>query len=316
MNTAPWCEKYRPSQLEDLVGNVECVGRLIIYRDNKMVPNLILTGVSGSGKTSAIGCMAVAITENHPENILELNASSERGIDTVRKRVREFTQRKTSTPKFVILDEVDNMTASAQHALRHTMESCSATTRFAMSCNDIAPIIPQLQSACIVLRFARIAEPEIARQLGTICVKEGIKHTKTALKVISASAQGDMRYAINLLQGFATKQSRITASCIKHQCGDPVEKVLDKLLLRICHHDLTAPDTAADLVDQGYFATDLMFGLLTALRMARVPSPIKVTMIPIFAKYLLRVASGISPELQMRALISELVSVSAPATNK
>lgn len=119
------------------MGNVETVGRLEVLAQQGNMPNLILSGPPGTGKTTSVLCLARALLgDAYKEGVLELNASDERGIDVVRNRIKAFAQKKVTLPpgkhKVVILDEADAMTDGAQQALRRTMEIFSSTTRFAL----------------------------------------------------------------------------------------------------------------------------------------------------------------------------------------
>ena len=119
----PWVEKYRPGLIKDIVGNVEAVSRLQIIAEEGNVPNMILSGPPGTGKTTSVMCLARALLgDKYKEGVLELNASDDRGIDVVRNKIKMFAQQKVSLPpgrhKIIILDEADSMTAAAQQALR------------------------------------------------------------------------------------------------------------------------------------------------------------------------------------------------------
>ncbi|KAI5388041.1 Subunit of heteropentameric Replication factor C (RF-C) [Lathyrus oleraceus] len=162
----PWVEKYQPSKVVDIVGNEDAVSRLqVIARDGNM-PNLILSGPPGTGKTTSILALAHELLgPNYREAVLELNASDDRGIDVVRNKIKMFAQKKVTLPpgrhKVVILDEADSMTSGAQQALRRTMEIYSNSTRFALACNTSSKIIEPIQSRCAIVRFSRLSDQEI-----------------------------------------------------------------------------------------------------------------------------------------------------------
>jgi replication factor C subunit 2/4 len=135
---APWVEKYRPEFLADVVGNQEAVSRLRAIAQAGNIPNIILAGPPGIGKTSSVLCLArEMLGKSYESAVLELNASDARGIDVVRNKIKMFAQKKVQLPpgrhKIIILDEADSMTAAAQQALRRTMEVYSTTTRFALA---------------------------------------------------------------------------------------------------------------------------------------------------------------------------------------
>lgn len=154
----PWIEKYRPEFLSDVVGNGEAVSRLSAIATVGNLPNIILAGPPGIGKTTSILCLArEMLGESYKNAVLELNASDARGIDIVRNKIKMFAQKKVTLPpgkhKIIILDEADSMTAAAQQALRRTMEIYSATTRFALACNNSTKIIEPIQSRYRMRKF-------------------------------------------------------------------------------------------------------------------------------------------------------------------
>lgn len=125
-NFLPWVEKYRPRKLDDVVGNTEAVARLRAIARHGNLPNVIITGPPGCGKTTSIHALARELLGNDPElvskAVLELNASDSRGIDVVREKIKGFAKRKVTLPpgrhKLIILDEADNMVS--RYVVRRT----------------------------------------------------------------------------------------------------------------------------------------------------------------------------------------------------
>ena len=151
----PWVEKYRPQILEDVVGNERTIQQLTTIAAQGNMPNLLLVGPPGCGKTTSIWCLArQMLGEAARQAVCELNASDERGIDVVREKIKSFAQQKVNVPsnmhKIIILNEADSMTSSAQQALRMIMTDYTSTTRFALACNDSSKIIEAIQSRCAI----------------------------------------------------------------------------------------------------------------------------------------------------------------------
>jgi len=142
-------------------GVVKGIGNLIKSPD---IPHMLFAGPAGVGKTTSALCIAMELLgEEWRKNMLELNASDERGIKMVRERVKEFaasvklaTDKEFGKPKIIILDEADEMTPEAQTALRRIIEDSARTTRFIIICNYLSQIIEPIQSRCVVFRFTRL----------------------------------------------------------------------------------------------------------------------------------------------------------------
>ena len=206
----PWVEKYRPKQIDHIISHKEIILSLKKFIEKRTLPHLLFFGPSGSGKTSTIKCCASEIYGLYMDcMILELNASNERGIETVRTKIKNFVANKNSIflPKeigtifkLVILDEIDSMTVEAQGMLRQTIEKNSVTTRFCLICNDIDKINPALQSRCASYRFAPLNSSDMKIRLKEICQLEKISCDKNAIDGIIKISKGDMRASINTLQ--------------------------------------------------------------------------------------------------------------------
>ena len=144
-NSTIWTEKFRPGKFGDVFGQEEIVKRVQSFVEQKNMPHLLFAGPAGTGKTSLSIVIAKQLYgERWRDNILELNASDERGIDVIRIKVKDFARTKAleNTPfKIIHLDESDALTREAQQALRRTMENYTKTCRFILSCNYSSRII-------------------------------------------------------------------------------------------------------------------------------------------------------------------------------
>lgn len=172
-----WVEKYRPSKLSDIVDQEEIIGSLeSLLKNTSEMPHLLFSGSAGVGKTSTALCIARQILGDYlNDNVLELNASDERGINMVREKVKKFSNYAAFADipfKIIILDEADEMTSDAQTALRRTIEDASKICRFILIANNISKIIDPIQSRCAVFKFTAIPEKDVISRLKKIAKDE------------------------------------------------------------------------------------------------------------------------------------------------
>ena len=162
----PWTEKYRPSNLDEVVGQQQIVSRIKSFVKNRNFPNMIFAGPAGIGKTTCAIAMAKELYKDEIGFAFkELNASDARGIDVIRGEVKEFAKTISISKvpiKIIFLDEADALTSEAQHALRRTMEQFSSETRFVLSANYASKIIEPIQSRCVVFRFKHLTEDGVS----------------------------------------------------------------------------------------------------------------------------------------------------------
>ncbi len=203
----PWVEKYRPNTFENIV--LEENNKIILKNiiKNKNIPNLLLYGPPGTGKTTtAINFINLYQKECNIKNnelVMHLNASDERGIDVIRNQINQFVNSKSlfsKGTKFVILDEVDYMTKSAQQALKYLISSQPENICFILICNYICKIDNILQNIFIKLRFNQLPNNEIENYLNNVISYENIKINKDQVEHIISYFKSDIRSMINYLQ--------------------------------------------------------------------------------------------------------------------
>jgi len=190
-------EKYRPTTLEGFVGNNNIKESLSKYLKQNDILNLIFYGPAGTGKTT----LAKLIVSNLDCDHLYINASDERGIETIRDKVSSFASTMSFEPiKVVILDEADFLTIQAQASLRNIIETFSRTTRFIMTCNYVERIIDPLQSRCQVLKIIPPSKIDVAKHLAWILNQEKIGYDPQDIKLVVNQFYPDLRKCINTLQ--------------------------------------------------------------------------------------------------------------------
>ena len=193
-----WVEKYRPTTLEEYVGNETIKNKIADYLKQGSIQNLLFHGVAGTGKTT----LAKLIVRQLNCDVLYINASDERGIDTIREKIIPFASSMSfNDVKIVILDEADYITPQAQATLRNTIESCSKTTRFILTCNYLERIISPLQSRCQTFEIIPPSKREVWQKCKTILNDEGVSSSPSEVEPIVDAHYPDIRKTINTLQG-------------------------------------------------------------------------------------------------------------------
>jgi replication factor C small subunit len=222
-----WVEKYRPQVLEDYVGNEIIKNKIADYLKQGSIQNLLFYGVAGTGKTT----LAKLITKNLNCDLLYLNASDERGIDTIREKIIPFASSMSfNDVKIIILDEADYLTPQAQATLRNTIESCSKTTRFILTCNYLERIISPLQSRCQTFEITPPSKQEVNYKCQNILTKEKILFYDNNIEDVINTHYPDIRKIINTLQGSIVEgQIKIDDTSLKNtQLGDKIIEELSK----------------------------------------------------------------------------------------
>ncbi len=207
-DSIPWVEKYRPTNLESVV--LDDINRTLLNNilEFNYFPNLLLYGPPGTGKTTTMINLVKQYQKNNNEEnkglMIHLNASDERGIDTIRSQICSFVSSKglfSDGMKFVILDEVDYMTKNAQLALRCLLNStCSDNVRFCLICNYISRIDESLQNDFIRLRFNQLPSDMVLAFLNNIINREKLEFSDTILRAIQTNFGSDIRSMINFIQ--------------------------------------------------------------------------------------------------------------------
>ena len=305
-----WVEKYRPSKLSDIVDQEEIIGSLeSLLKNLSEMPHLLFSGSAGVGKTSTALCIARQILGDYmKDNVLELNASDERGINMVREKVKKFSNYAAFTDipfKIIILDEADEMTSDAQTALRRTIEDASKICRFILIANNISKIIKPIQSRCAVFKFTAIPEKDVISRLKMIAKAEKIKADDKGLKAINDYSEGDLRHSINIMQA-AASLGDITEANVKASAGLTKTKDVDGVLkLAIDGKTSQAREQMIELIKvYGMSESDFLKYINSAVFKTKTEHLSEI--LEIIAKYDYRILVGANPEIQLSAMLAEL----------
>lgn len=319
----PWIEKYRPTNLNEVVGNSGAIKRLQQIVSNGAPENLILSGPAGCGKTTSAKCFARELLgENLMKSaFLEMNASDERRIEDVRQKIKSFCQRKVNLPpnryKIILLDESDSMTEGAQGALRLIMKTHQDTTKFIFACNDGSAIIEPIQTSCTIIRFKSLSTRELTQRILNVIDLESVQYTPDGLEKLLYLAEGDMRLALNYLQSTSQGLGEITEDNLFKICDQPQPQIA-KEFLQFCLNGPTGFNDANKklklLLDKGYCVTDIAktISKVAVLEkdLYKGNTRLQLLVVNQIANTMRRTTSGLQTYLQLSGLASEICNLS------
>jgi replication factor C subunit 2/4 len=312
----PWIEKYVPKSLEDIVGNTDVILRLKKVINEGNMQNMILVGPTGAGKTCSIHCLTRALLDSkiYDDAVLELNTSEDRGIGTVRTKIKMFAQKKVDLPsgvyKVIVIDEADSMTPGAQQALRRIIELYSYNTRFVFLCNEITEIIEAIQSRCCIFKYNKLSDKDIKSVIKGICEYENIDYTDEGLETILFTCVGDLRQAINNLQSTYSGYKVINYENVLKICDIPQPDLLNNIIKYSIENDfITSNQLIMKIYDMGYATIDIINCLFYVLKNYDIDEVIKMKMIKEIAFTNIRIINGVDTSTQLSGLISRLCQI-------
>lgn len=225
-----WVEKYRPKTVADTILTEELKKAFQQFVDQKNIPNLILSGSAGVGKTT----VAKAMCEELGCDYIVINGSMNGNIDTLRNDIAKFASSVSLSGgrKYVILDEADYLNAqSTQPALRNFMEEFSANCGFILTCNFVDRIIEPLHSRCSVVKFKipksqlPALAKEFMRRVCWILETEGVSYDKAAVAEVIKKHFPDWRRVINELQHYSATGS-IDSGILRNFSDESLAKLI------------------------------------------------------------------------------------------
>ena len=312
MFTDLWVDKYKPKSLDEITGNKEIIERLKIISKSRNLPNMIFSGMSGTGKTSSALCLVKEIYGNNfMTRVIELNASDDlRKIDVVRDRIDNFVKKKCGD-KIVIFDEADSMTNQVQHTLRSIMDRYYKTTRFILICNSLSNIIESILSRCLIVKFSKLQNNEIKDRLNLIIDEEKIEYTEKGIDAICLCSRGDMRMILNNIQAVHIGLGKITEENVYKVVDIPHPKVI-KDLIEIClkGNINLAIDMLTEMYNSGYTPIDIIETIFSICSTTDfIPEVKKIKYIKKISSCHIRIAEGLTTLNQLTGIVAELCSI-------
>jgi replication factor C subunit 2/4 len=305
-----WTEKYRPMKTQDLLMGDSMRRKFEEIIQRKSMPNIILTGEPGVGKTTTILCLCHELLGDRVnDGVLELNASDNRGIKSIQvtltfcKKTFDQPNPEYAKHKIIIYDEADNITQKAQTKINSMMESFNDTTKFAFTCNNSSDIIESIQSRCMIIRYPRIESSQLTRRLMQICIMEKIDYDEEGIQIISDRSNGDMRKAINNLQLTYVSHNYVKKECMEI---DPVDNLLLLCKQKKLREALSYQQV---LLDNGSSVYDIVKDILNHLKTDVMREDIRIQFFNLASQSMLVLSKGIESPLQLTSLICRLCNV-------
>jgi len=314
-----WIDKYRPRHIVDIITDSTTMDKIKQIVKDRDMPNLIITGTPGTGKTSTLTCIARELLGKYmKEYMLELNVSNERGIKLLQDSLKFFCEKKFelnetekdkySKHKIIIIDEADGMTKKEIHFINGLIDKYAKTTRFAFTCNNSHDIAENIQSKCIILRYSRMNMEQIAQKLVNICELENVTYDASGIDSLIKIVNGDLRQAINNLQITHLAYGHITEDAVYKLNDIPYPKIIENLFTKCLNKQfIFALQILDELKEKGYSTYDISLNMFNVLReMKNIDEKSRMRYMEEVAKLCIVISKGMSNYLQLTGCIASL----------
>ena len=310
----PLIERYRPKNLNDLLLNDTLKLKLKNISKSNNLPNLIIIGETSTGKTSAILYLAKKIyKDDYINNVLELNASDDRGLNMIQNTILPFCKKKTSNNKLIILDEADSITLKAQNLLNNIISEYENTTRFIFICNQHYKINESIQSRCIIINFPRLEKEKIKKKIKDICKNESIEFTENGISKLILYSNYDIRQCINNLECILYTFNKVDNKTVDKLIDKPKIEIIKLILLKCYKKELKESlNLIKNLYSEGHSPNDILLSFINFIQMEEIEYLNKEqvnNLYQIISKSYIKINNGIDTLLQLYGCISNIYNL-------
>jgi replication factor C subunit 2/4 len=310
----PFVEKYRPSKLKDILMDSFLKTKFLNIVMSKSIPNLIITGEPGTGKTSTILYIAREVYNNRDlweNNILELNASDDRGLTIINNIILPFCKKKSykTSHKLIILDEADSITPKAQNLLGNIISEYKKNTRFVFICNNFSKMNESIQSNCMIVRFPNISIKRLKKKVIEICNSESIKYTEKGIDSLLFVSDNDIRFIINNLECIYYTYNELTKESVYKFIDKPKPYYIKKIIkLTLDGKLIESINIVTELYEKGYSPNDILLTFMKFLLEGKydISEETKLKIYELVSLNYIRVNDGIGTLLQLYGCVSNI----------
>jgi DNA polymerase III delta prime subunit len=299
-----WTEKYRPQTVEDCILPERLKVPFQEYVNQKQIPNLLLTGGAGVGKTT----VAKAMCNEVGCDFMVLNGSDENGVDVIRVKVKNYASSMSFAGgrKVIIIDEADYLSTNAQACLRNAIEEFAGNCSFIFTCNYKAKIIDPLHSRCAVIDFGmKNGEKQkmagaFFKRIQSVLEIEKVEYDDKVIAELVKKHFPDFRRVINELQRYS-QLGKIDVGILS-QIGDVS---LTQIVKHMKEKDFTSVRkwAATTEIDPTMFFRNLYDNLYDILKPASIPGVVLV-----LADYQYKQAFVADQEINLVACLTEIMA--------
>ena len=308
----PWIEKYRPKDSIDILLDPFIKIKIEKILETKNIPNMIITGEPGTGKTSTILFLAKKIYGlSYSDYVLELNASDDRGLSIINNTIYPFCKKKISDSnyKLIILDEADSITSKAQNLLSNIISEFNDTIRMVFICNDCAQIIESIQSRCMIIKYPRIDFNNLYNKIEIICKNENIIYDEESIKTLLFVSDNDIRQSINNLECIYYSFNNLNIENIYKLIDKPKTSYIEDILKACIDQDYQATiNIVKNLYNKGYTPNDILSTFMKYLFeiFNTNNEELKIEIYEIISLCYVRINSGLDTLLQLCGCVSKV----------
>lgn len=317
----PWVEKYRPKNADDILLEPFIKQKIEKILESKSIPNMIITGEPGTGKTSTILFLAKQIyNEKYDDYVLELNASDDRGLSIINNTIIPFCKKNINNAskdtnkyplhKLIILDESDSITSKAQNLLSNIISEFKKNTRIVFICNDCTQIIESIQSRCMIIKYPKINSDNLYKKIEYICKNESIPYTIDGINTLLFVSDQDIRQSINNLECIYYSFSNLNAENIYKLIDKPKPYYIAEILTKCYENDyIKTIQLVREIYNKGYTPNDILLTFMKYLienNNNNIKEEAKLRIYEIISLSYIRVNSGIDTLLQLCGCISKI----------